>query len=157
VVHAGTRRSDGCWLCSRLNRTAESVRVHDSVLLAKHSGRRSRWRLGRFCTLGCRCDRSLLLALFVEQTLSVPEFAIFAANDIAQLLKALAADVEALGSIGLGGIVAEEDEGFKSSGRVQFLVDAPKDVVEERLKSHMHASAAGMLGLGFATRHWFGG
>ena len=157
MVHAGTRGSDGCWLCSRLDRAAESVRVHDSVLLAKHGSRRSWWRLGLLCTLDCGCDRGLLLTLFIEHTLSVSEFAVFATDDIPQLLEALATDVEALGSIGLGGIVAEEDESFECSCRVQLLVDAPKDVIEERLKSHMHASAAGMLGLGFATRYWFGG
>jgi hypothetical protein len=60
----------------------------------------------------------LLLTLFVEHTLSVSEFAVFATDDIPQLLEALAADVEALGSICLGGIVAEEDESFECSCRV---------------------------------------
>jgi hypothetical protein len=57
----------------------------------------------------------LLLALFVEKTLPVSELAVFATNNITQLLKALAADVEALSSVGLGRVVAEEDESFKCS------------------------------------------
>ena len=151
VVDTGTRGSGRCWLCRRLNRAAEGVRVHDGALLAKHGSRRNRWRFGLFCAFDCRCNRGLLLALFVEQTLSVSEFTVLTTNNIPQLLKALAADVEAFGGIGLRRIVAEEDESFKCCSRVQLLVDAPKDVVEQRLKPHMHASAAGMLGLGFAT------
>jgi hypothetical protein len=157
VGHAGTRGSDGCYLCRRLDGAAEGIGVHDSALLAEHGSRCSRWRLGLFCTLACKCDRGLLLALFVQQTLSVSEFTIFTTDNISQLLEALAADVEALSRVGLGRIVAEEDESFECGGGVQLLVDAPKDVVEERLKSHMHTSAAGVLGLGFATRGWFGG
>ena len=157
VVHTRARRSDGCYLCRRLDGAAERVGVHDSALLAEHSSWCGWWRLRLFCTLGCRCGRGLLLALFVEETLPVSELAVFTTDNITQLLEALAADVEALSRVGLRRVVAEEDECFECSGRVQLLVDAPKDVVEERLKSHMHTSAAGVLGLGFATRGWFGG
>jgi predicted metal-dependent TIM-barrel fold hydrolase len=58
------------------------------------------------------------LAFFVQQTLSVSEFSIFTTDNIPQLLETLTADVEALGSIGLGRIVAEEDECFKCGGRI---------------------------------------
>jgi hypothetical protein len=86
-----------------------------------------------------------LLTLFVENAQPVAVFAILAANDISELLKTLAANVKSFGSIGLGRIVAEEDEGFKGSSRIELLMNAPQNIVEERLESHVDASTAGKL------------
>lgn len=59
-----------------------------------------------------RCAHSLLLALFVEHTQAVSVLAVLATDNIAQLLEAFTADVEAFGGSGLGWIIAEEDEGL---------------------------------------------
>jgi folylpolyglutamate synthase/dihydropteroate synthase len=96
----------------------------------------------------------LLLTFFVEHTQSIAVFAILAANDISKLLEALATNVESFSSVGLRGIVAEEDEGFQGSSRIELLMYAPQDVVEERLKSHMDVATARKLRILFATRSW---
>jgi hypothetical protein len=55
---------------------------------------------------------------------------LFPCNDLTDIGETLGADAEALGKLGLGWILGQEDEGFQSSNWVQLLVNAPKDAIE---------------------------
>ena len=94
------------------------------------------------CYHGCRCSwRGLLgylaghiLSISLLHHLSIPEVSILATNSFAQLLKTLSPYLKAFRVVDLALVVAEEDESLQSGYRVNFLMYAPEDVVEERLK-----------------------
>jgi hypothetical protein len=74
-------------------------------------------------------------------TRAIALITIFPADSFAQLFKALAPYVEALGIVRLLRIIAEENEGFQGGDGVQFLVDAPQNIIEEWLELYRNVTA----------------
>jgi hypothetical protein len=112
----------------RATRRLEKNSVFLVGIIRRLSGRHMAglWSLSRFGR------GRLSLQLLQSQVVSV--LPILARHGIAQLLQAFRPDAKLLCNCLFGGIVGEEDEGFKSCVGVLFLVDAPQNVAEEGLK-----------------------
>jgi hypothetical protein len=76
----------------------------------------------------------------------VLELAVFTSNSVAELLQALGPDTKFLGNHLLRGVVREEDERVEGCVGVRLLVDAPEDVVEQRLQVDGDCAFGGLFG-----------
>jgi hypothetical protein len=83
-------------------------------------------------------ERGLILPL--KNHLPVLEILVLSADGLPKLLEAFRSYLKTFRILDLVFVVAEEDEGLQSCDRIHFLVDAPEDVVEERLKSKRYTA-----------------
>jgi hypothetical protein len=105
--------------------------------------------LGSLCRFGCDWSGALCYGCFYFYLVDgqmVFVFAVFTSDSISELLKALGADAKLLSNRLLRRVVSEEDEGLQSCIRVSLLVDAPQDVVEERLEIDGHRALGRLIG-----------
>jgi hypothetical protein len=118
------------------------------------------------------CKNGVALDFLALDELSVFELTLFPCDDVTDISETLGADTEALSKLGLGWVVGQEDERFQSSDRVQLLVNAPEDIVEQGAQVRGNARGGsrarrGLLSrglgcvraataLGWALGEWFG-
>lgn len=107
--------------------------------------------LGSLCRFGCSGGGALSSGRFdfyLVDGQMVLILAIFTSNGIAELFEALSADAELLSDGLLGRIISEENEGLQSCIGVSLFIDAPQDVVEERLEIDGHSALGRLVAAG---------
>jgi hypothetical protein len=86
---------------------------------------------GGSATIGTS-EHGVAFDLLTLNDLSILEFTLFSGYDETNVGEAFCADTETLSELGFGRVIGQEDERLQSSNGVQFLVDAPQDIIEKR-------------------------